>query len=183
MSNSLRPHEWQHARPPCPSPFPEFTQTQVHQVSDAIQPSHPLSSPFPPGPNPSQPGHHQFFMCIHALCSQLQWITICPFHPLDADQSKRTPSSFGMNGHQVLWRLSGYHIHPCHSVSSATALVRTRAPSPGLLLHLLPQLLASNPSFSSFFFVIAPRVIFWTYKSEFVRSLFQTLPNGLKHKV
>ena len=26
----------------------EFTQTHVHQVSDAIQPSHPLSSPFPP---------------------------------------------------------------------------------------------------------------------------------------
>ena len=28
--------------------LPEFTQTQVHQVSDAIQPSHPLSSPSPP---------------------------------------------------------------------------------------------------------------------------------------
>ena len=34
--------------------LPEFTQTQVHQVSDAIQPSHPLSSPSPPAPNPSQ---------------------------------------------------------------------------------------------------------------------------------
>ena len=33
---------------------PEFTQTQVHRVSDAIQPSHPLLSPFPPAPNPSQ---------------------------------------------------------------------------------------------------------------------------------
>ena len=32
----------------------EFTQTQVHRVSDAIQPSHPLSSPSPPAPNPSQ---------------------------------------------------------------------------------------------------------------------------------
>ena len=32
----------------------EFTQTHVHQVSDAIQPSHPLLSPFPPAPNPSQ---------------------------------------------------------------------------------------------------------------------------------
>ena len=31
----------------------EFTQTHVHQVSDAIQPSHPLSSPSPPAPNPS----------------------------------------------------------------------------------------------------------------------------------
>ena len=34
--------------------LPEFTQTHVHQVSDAIQPSHPLSSPSSPAPNPSQ---------------------------------------------------------------------------------------------------------------------------------
>ena len=32
----------------------EFTQTHVHRVSDAIQPSHPLSCPSPPAPNPSQ---------------------------------------------------------------------------------------------------------------------------------
>src|SRR5574337_846709 len=32
--------------------LPEFTQTHVHRVSDAIQPSHPLSSPFPPALNP-----------------------------------------------------------------------------------------------------------------------------------
>ena len=32
----------------------EFTQAHIHWVSDAIQPSHPLSSPFPPAPNPSQ---------------------------------------------------------------------------------------------------------------------------------
>ena len=38
--------------------LPEFTQTHVHRVSDAIQPSHPLSSPSPPAPNPSQ---HQSF--------------------------------------------------------------------------------------------------------------------------
>ena len=36
--------------------FP-YTQTHVHRVSDAIQPSHPLSCPSPPAPNPSQ--HHQ----------------------------------------------------------------------------------------------------------------------------
>ena len=34
--------------------LPEFTQTHVHRVSDAIQPSHPLSSPSRPAPNPSQ---------------------------------------------------------------------------------------------------------------------------------
>ena len=34
--------------------LPEFTQTHVHRVGDAIQPSHPLLSPSPPAPNPSQ---------------------------------------------------------------------------------------------------------------------------------
>ena len=34
--------------------LPEFTKTHVHWVSDAIQPSHPLSSPSPPAPNASQ---------------------------------------------------------------------------------------------------------------------------------
>ena len=34
--------------------LPKFTQTHVHRVSDAIQPSHPLSSPSPPAPNSSQ---------------------------------------------------------------------------------------------------------------------------------
>ena len=37
----------------------EFTQTHIHRVSDAIQPSHPLSSPSPPAPNPSQ--HQSLF--------------------------------------------------------------------------------------------------------------------------
>ena len=34
--------------------LPEFTQTHIHRVSDAIQPSHPLLSPSPPAPSPSQ---------------------------------------------------------------------------------------------------------------------------------
>ena len=40
--------------------LPEFTQTHVHRVSDVIQPSHPLSSPSLPAPNPSQ---HQSLFC------------------------------------------------------------------------------------------------------------------------
>ena len=42
----------------------EFTQTHVHQVSDAIQPSHPLSSPSPPAPNPSQ--HQSLFQWVNS---------------------------------------------------------------------------------------------------------------------
>ena len=47
VSDSLQPHGLQHATPPCPSPTPGVAQTHVHSVGDAIQPSHPLSSPSP----------------------------------------------------------------------------------------------------------------------------------------
>ena len=47
-SDSLRPHGLQHARPPSITNSPEFTPTHVHGVGDAIQASHPLSSPSPP---------------------------------------------------------------------------------------------------------------------------------------
>ena len=42
----------------------EFTQTPIHQVGDAIQPSHPLSSPSPPAPNPSQ--HQGLFQWVNS---------------------------------------------------------------------------------------------------------------------
>ena len=44
--------------------LPEFTQTHVHWVSDAIQPSHPLSSPSSPAPNPSQ--HQSLFQWVNS---------------------------------------------------------------------------------------------------------------------
>ena len=44
--------------------LPEFTQTHIHWVSDAIQPSHPLSSPSPPAPNPSQ--HQSLFQWVNS---------------------------------------------------------------------------------------------------------------------
>ena len=48
--------------------LPEFIQIHVHQVSDAIQPSHPLSSPSPPASNPSQ---HEVFSNESTLC--MRW--------------------------------------------------------------------------------------------------------------
>ena len=42
--------------------LPEFTQTHIHQVGDAIQPSHPLSSPSLPAPNPFQ--HQSLFQWV-----------------------------------------------------------------------------------------------------------------------
>ena len=44
--------------------LPEFTQTHVHRVSDAIQPSHPLSSPSPSAPNPSK--HQSLFQWVNS---------------------------------------------------------------------------------------------------------------------
>ena len=48
----------------CPSQTPGVTQTPVHWVSDAIQPSHPWSSPSPPAPNPSQ--HQGLFQWVNS---------------------------------------------------------------------------------------------------------------------
>ena len=45
--------------------LPEFTQTHVHRVGDAMQPSHPLSSSSPPAPNPSQ--HQSLFQWLNSL--------------------------------------------------------------------------------------------------------------------
>ena len=55
--------------------LPEFTQTHIHQVSDAIQPSHPLSSPSPPTFNPSQ--HQSLFQWVnssHEVAKELEFL-------------------------------------------------------------------------------------------------------------
>ena len=54
--------------------LPEFTQTHVHRVSDAIQPSHPLSSPSPPTRNPSQQqGLIQWVNTSHEVAKVLEF--------------------------------------------------------------------------------------------------------------
>ena len=54
MSDSLRPMNRSMPGLPVHHQLWEFTQTHVHRAGDTIQPSHPLSSPSPPAPNPSQ---------------------------------------------------------------------------------------------------------------------------------
>ena len=57
--------------------LPEFTQTHLHRVSDAIQPSHPLSSPSP-APNPS---HHQgLFQWVNSLNEVVKVLEFQPQH-------------------------------------------------------------------------------------------------------
>ena len=65
---TLWPHGVQHAVLTCPSLFPEFAQTHVHWVGDAIQPSHLRSPPSPPALNLSK---NQFLF---------QWTTWCYSH-------------------------------------------------------------------------------------------------------
>ena len=69
----------------------QLTQTHVHWVGDTIQPSHPLSSPSPPAPNPSQhQGLFQWVNSLHEVAKVLEFFCIdwdyCVaffFHPID----------------------------------------------------------------------------------------------------
>ena len=58
--------------------LPEFTQTHVHRVGDAIQPSHPLSSPSPPAPNPSQ--HQGLFQWVNSSHEVTKVLEFQPQH-------------------------------------------------------------------------------------------------------
>ena len=58
--------------------LPEFTQTHVHRVSDAILPSHPLSSPSPPTPNPSQ--HQSLFQRVNTSHEVAKVLEFQPQH-------------------------------------------------------------------------------------------------------
>ena len=74
MSNPLRPHGLQLTRLPCPLPTPGATQTHVHRVGDAIQSSHPLSSPSTPAFNLSQhQGLFQWVSSLHQVAKVLEF--------------------------------------------------------------------------------------------------------------
>ena len=103
--------------PGLPVHHPEFTQTHVHWVSDAIQPSHPLSSTFPPAPNPSQhQGLFQWVSSSHKVAKVLEfqlqhqsikWIfrtdflwdglVGTPWSPRDSQEFYPTPQSKSIN--------------------------------------------------------------------------------------
>ena len=95
----------------------EFTQTHVHRASDAIQPSHPLSTPSSPAPNPSQ--HQSLFQWANSshevakvLEFQLQHHSLqsnpradllqnglvgSPWSPRDSQESSPTPQFNSIN--------------------------------------------------------------------------------------
>ena len=91
--------------------LPEFTQTHVHRVGDAIQPSYPQSSPSPPAPNPSQhKGLFQWVKSLHEVSKVLefqpqhlsfQWTPrtdLLPMNTQDWSSSPRTEHQDGLVG-------------------------------------------------------------------------------------
>ena len=56
----------------------EFTQTHAHRVGDAIKPSHPLLSPSPPAPNPSQ--HQGLFQGVNSSHEVAKVLEFQPQH-------------------------------------------------------------------------------------------------------
>ena len=111
--------------------LPEFTQTHAHRVSDAIQLSHPLSSPAPPVPNPSSirvfsnestllmrwPKYWSFSFSIspsneHPRTDLLQdGLVGSPCSPRDFQESSQHHSSKTSILHAQLSSQSNYHIH------------------------------------------------------------------------
>ena len=78
LSDSLWPHEPQHAWPPCPSPTPRVHPTHFHQVYDAIQPSHPPLSPSPSALTLSQ--HQSLFQWVSTLHHVAKVLEFQPQH-------------------------------------------------------------------------------------------------------
>ena len=102
--------------------LPEFTQTHVHRVGDAIQPSHPLSSPAPPAPNPSQ--HQGLFQWVNSLHEVAKYWSFSSLEGLmkvhqfsSAAQSCPTPcdpmnhSMPGLPVHHRLPEFTQTHVH------------------------------------------------------------------------
>ena len=85
---------------------PEFTQTHVHRVSDAIQPSHPLSSPSPPAPNPS----HYWFISYKVISKACKCLLVSIFkksletHKIIHLSMSKVPCRHASHT-QALWRL------------------------------------------------------------------------------
>ena len=131
--------------------LPDFTQTHVHQVNDAIQPSHPLSSPSPPAPNPSQ--HQSLLQRVnssHEVAKVLEFqlqhqsfqrtprtdllqngLAGSPCSPRDSQESSLTPQVKSINS-LVFSLLYGLILTPIHGYWK----------KPQLLLHR--PLLSSN---------------------------------------
>ena len=133
VSNSLWPHEPQHTSLPVHHQLPESTQTHVHWVGDAIQPSHPLSSPSPFALNLSQ--YHGLFQWVsssHQVAKVLEFqLQHQSFHWIWTGwislQSKGLSRVFSNTTVQILWHSAFFIVqlsHPYMTTGKIIALTR-----------------------------------------------------------
>ena len=135
--------------------LPQFTQTHVHWVRDAIQPSHPLSSPSPPAPNPSQ---HQSFPMSQLFAwggqstgvsasasvlpmntqgwSPLGWTGWIPCSPRDSQESSPTPHFKSINS------LALSFLYSPTLLTTRKTIALTRWTSVGKVMSLLFNMLS-----------------------------------------
>ena len=76
VSHSLRPHESQHSRPPCPSATPRVHSDS--RPSSCYPAIYPLSSPSPPAPNPSQ--HQSLFQWVNSSYEMAKVLELQLYH-------------------------------------------------------------------------------------------------------
>ena len=123
--------------------LPEFTQTHVHRVGDAIQPSHPLSSPYSPAPNPSQhqglsnestlrmrwPKYWSFSFSIspsnkhpRLISFRMDWL-----HLLAVQETLKSLLQHDSSKASILWHSALFTVqlsHPYMTTAKTTALTR-----------------------------------------------------------
>ena len=143
--------------------LPEFTQTHIHRVGDAIHPSHLLSSPFPPAPNPSErqslfqwvnslhevakvlelwKAPYKFSHCVHCFPSYLPWSDGTRCHDLHFLNVEFKPA-FSLSCFSFIKRLFN---------SSFLSAIRVVSSAYLKLLIFLPEILipacaSSSPAF------------------------------------
>ena len=148
--DSLGPHGLQHTRPPRLHHLPKFAQTHVRGVGDAIQPSHPLSSPSLPAPNPSQhqrwPKYWSFSFSIipskenPGLIFRMDWLDL-----LAVQGTLKNLLQHHSSKASILWRSAFFTVqlsHPYMTTGETVALTRWTFVDKvtSLLLNMLSRL-------------------------------------------
>ena len=113
--------------------LPEFTQTHIHRVSDAIQPSHPLSSPSTPALNPTQ---HQVFSNESTL--HMRWPKYWSFS-FSISPSKEHPGL-------ISFRMDWLDLHAVHGTLKSLLQHHSSKASMSLLFNMPSRLVISSRS-------------------------------------
>ena len=117
--------------------LPEFTQAHVHWVGDTIQPCHPLSSPSPPAPNPSQ--HQSLFQWVnssHEVAKVLEF-------QLYISPSKEHP---GLISFRMDWNRWLITVYWKHQLDASVWIFMCMVKSTHIYLAILWHVVVQSPS-------------------------------------